>query len=133
MVGTYNTWLVLLSILIAVFVSHTALSLAARVASARRAAARLWLIGGAIAMGAGIWSMHFIGMLAFSLPGVPLSYSILTTSVSLLIAILISGFALSLTNRAQLGLGRLSAGAVIMGGGISAMHYAGMSAIQITP
>jgi diguanylate cyclase (GGDEF)-like protein len=133
MVGTYNTWLVLLSVLIAVYVSHTALSLAARVASARRTAARLWLVGGAVAMGAGIWSMHFIGMLAFSLPGVPLSYSILTTTASLLIAILTSGFALSLTNRAQLGPGRLAAGAVIMGGGISAMHYSGMSAIQITP
>jgi len=132
-VGNYDIWLVLLSILVAVFVSHTALSLSSRVASARPSAARLWLFGGAIAMGAGIWSMHFIGMLAFSLPGVPLTYSVPITIVSLLIAIAISGFALSIANKPQLSMRRLMAGSVLMGGGICAMHYTGMSAIQIKP
>src|SRR5262249_12266442 len=83
--------------------------------------------------GAGVWSMHFIGMLAFSLPGVPLTYSVPTTIISLLIAIGISGFALSVANQDQLNLNRLAASSVLMGAGISAMHYAGMSAIQIRP
>jgi diguanylate cyclase len=132
-VGNYDISLVLLSILVAVFVSHTALSLSSRVANARASAARVWLFGGAIAMGAGVWSMHFIGMLAFSLPGVPLAYSVPTTIISLLIAIAISGFALSVANQDQLSLNRLAASSVLMGAGISGMHYAGMSAIQIQP
>ncbi|HTW75987.1 MAG TPA: EAL domain-containing protein [Steroidobacteraceae bacterium] len=133
MVGTYNAGLVLLSVLVAVFVSHTALSLAARVASAPRRAARFWLTGGAVAMGCGIWSMHFIGMLAFSLPGVPLTYDVPVTILSLIIAIAISGFALKIASRRRLSALRLAAGALFMGAGISAMHYTGMSAIEIVP
>ena len=68
MQGTYNVTLVALSVVVAVFVSFISLKLAARVSSARGALAWVWLIGGALAMGTGIWSMHFIGMLAFSLP-----------------------------------------------------------------
>jgi len=132
-VGTYNSWLVLLSIVVAIFVSYTALNLSSRVArSASKPTARLWLIGGAISMGCGIWSMHFVGMLAFSLP-VALSYDIVTTLGSLVIAIGLSGFALAIASRAQIGLGRLAAGAVAMGLGICAMHYSGMSAIQVLP
>ncbi len=133
MVGTYNVWLVLLSVAVAIFVSHTALNLSSRVAtSARKPSARIWLAGGAISMGCGIWSMHFIGMLAFSLP-IALSYDIPRTLVSLAIAIALSGFALSIASRPQISLGRLAAGAVVMGLGICAMHYSGMSAIQIRP
>jgi diguanylate cyclase len=131
--GTYNLWLVGLSIAVAVFVSHTALSLSARVARANGApSTRLWLAGGALAMGCGIWSMHFVGMLAFSLP-IALAYDIPTTIASLLIAIIISGFALGIANRPRVSLLRLSIGALLLGAGISAMHYVGMAAIQITP
>jgi NO-binding membrane sensor protein with MHYT domain len=132
MQATYNTWLVALSIVVAMVVAYTALKLAARVAAAEGKGARLWLVGGAIAMGTGIWSMHFIGMLAFSLP-IPLRYGIGTTITSLAIAIVTSGFALAIASRAQLGLGRLIAGALFMGAGISAMHYSGMAAITIVP
>src|SRR3984885_11478674 len=97
MVGTYNSWLVLLSILVAIFVSYTALSLSARVARAKNGAnTGMWVVGGALAMGCGIWSMHFIGMLAFSLP-IPLTYDLGLTVASLVIAIAISGFALSVS------------------------------------
>jgi diguanylate cyclase (GGDEF)-like protein len=131
--GTYNYWLVFLSIVVAVFVSYTALNLSSRVASARkRPAARLWLVGGAVAMGSGIWSMHFVGMLAFSLP-IPLSYDVSITLASLAIAIAISGFALSIASPPRITLPRLAAGAVVMGLGICAMHYSGMGAIQILP
>jgi NO-binding membrane sensor protein with MHYT domain len=73
--ATYNPWLVTLSIAIAVLASYTALDLASRVAASKGRVAKYWLIGGAFSMGIGIWSMHFIGMLAFHLP-VPLAYDI---------------------------------------------------------
>jgi diguanylate cyclase len=133
LLGIYNPWLVALSIAVAIFVSHVALSLSARVARAHGVrSTRLWLVGGALAMGSGIWSMHFIGMLAFSLP-IALAYDISTTLASLLIGIIASGFALGITNRPRISFARLSVGAVLLGGGISAMHYVGMAAIQITP
>jgi len=133
MVGVYNPWLVLLSIAVAVFVSHTALNLSSRVArSAYKPTARLWLVGGAVSMGCGIWSMHFVGMLALSLP-IALSYNISTTLASLAIAILLSGFALTIASRPQISMKRLAVGAVVMGLGICSMHYSGMSAIEILP
>jgi NO-binding membrane sensor protein with MHYT domain len=132
MQATYNIWLVALSIIVAIVVSYTALTLAGRVAQAERSSGRGWLFGGAAAMGIGIWSMHFIGMLAFSVP-IPLRYNILTTLVSLIIAILTSGFALAIASRPNLGLRRLAAGSLVMGAGICAMHYTGMAAIQIMP
>ena len=132
MQATYNFWLVTLSIVVAIVVSFTALTLAGRVAAAERTGGRLWLFGGAAAMGMGIWSMHFIGMLAFSVP-IPLRYNVLVTLVSLLIAIATSGFALGIASRSDLSLRRLAVGSVIMGAGICAMHYTGMAAIQIMP
>jgi NO-binding membrane sensor protein with MHYT domain/signal transduction histidine kinase len=130
--ATYNTWLVGLSILVAMVVAYTALKLAARVADAERSGGRLWLLFGAVAMGTGIWSMHFIGMLAFSVP-IPLRYGIATTLASLAIAIVTSGFALAIASRSELSLKRLTVGAIVMGAGISAMHYSGMAAITIVP
>ena len=132
MTGTFNYCLVLLSILVAVVVSHTALRLAARVARAQGSAARLWLAGGAVAMGTGIWSMHFIGMLAFSLP-IPLSYNLTVTLGSLILAVASSGLALWIAHRPEAGLARLTVGALALGAGISGMHYLGMSAIQVVP
>ena len=134
MVGTYNSWLVLLSILVAIFVSYTALSLSARVARAKSGSDNtgLWVVGGALAMGCGIWSMHFIGMLAFSLP-IPLQYDLGLTIASLVIAVAISGFALSVASSPELTLVQLSVAALIMGAGISAMHYSGMAAIDLVP
>jgi diguanylate cyclase len=132
MPSVYNQWLVALSIVVAMLVSYTALRLAARVASSERQGARVWLGIGAVAMGVGIWSMHFIGMLAFSLP-IPLAYNIPTTLASLAVAIVTSGFALRITSGQRLTLFRLGGGAVVMGAGISAMHYMGMAAIAIVP
>jgi NO-binding membrane sensor protein with MHYT domain/signal transduction histidine kinase len=132
MQASYNLWLVALSILVAMVVSYTALRLAARVAEADRGSGRLWLLGGAAAMGMGIWSMHFIGMLAFSV-AIPLRYGIVKTVVSLAIAMVTSGFALAIASRSHLSLKRLAVGSVVMGSGICAMHYSGMAAIQIVP
>ncbi len=132
MQATYNSWLVVLSVLVAMVVAYTALKLADRVAEAAGSGGRYWLLGGAAAMGIGIWSMHFIGMLAFSVP-IPLRYNVFTTLASLAIAILTSGFALAIASRRNLSLRRLAVGAVVMGAGICAMHYTGMAAIQIMP
>jgi diguanylate cyclase len=128
----YTSWLVALSIGVAILVSYTALRLAARVAAGERGSARIWLAAGALAMGVGIWSMHFIGMLALSLP-IPLAYHVPTTLLSLAIAVLTSGFALLLTSGTTLTTARLSGGALVMGAGISAMHYTGMAAVAIVP
>ena len=132
MQGNYNPSLVALSIAVAILVSYTALSLAARVAAATGMLARVWLIGGALTMGLGIWSMHFIGMLAFSMP-IALRYDVTTTAFSLVVAILTSGCAIWIASGPQLSNRRLAGGGLLMGTGISIMHYSGMSAITIRP
>ncbi|WP_229797363.1 putative bifunctional diguanylate cyclase/phosphodiesterase [Jeongeupia chitinilytica] len=106
--------------------------MAGRVALAHGNAKRWWLAGGAFAMGLGIWSMHFIGMLAFSLP-IPLGYDPLITLLSLLAAVIASAFALWLVCQPTLPFQRLVFGALLMGSGIAAMHYTGMAAMRMLP
>jgi len=133
MVGTYDSPLVVLSVAVAIVASYVALDLASRVVASRvRIAASLWLASGAVSMGTGIWSMHFIGMLAFRLP-IPMSYDVPITLFSLLIAVMSSGFALYLVIRGKLTLRRLVGGGVLMGIGIFSMHYTGMAAMQMAP
>jgi two-component system cell cycle sensor histidine kinase/response regulator CckA len=129
--GSYDHRLVALSVLIAVCASYAALDLAGRVTAARGRALFFWLIGGAGAMGLGIWSMHYIGMLAFSLP-VPVSYDWPTVMLSLRVAILASGVALYVVSRKSMSLWRAVAGSIVMGAGIAAMHYIGMEAMRST-
>jgi NO-binding membrane sensor protein with MHYT domain len=130
MTTTYNPYLVLLSALIAVLASYTALELASRVTSARGVSQRLWLIGGAIAMGTGIWSMHFIAMLAFSIP-LFISYDLAIVLVSLIAAILACYQALLIVSRPQASSSALLGGSTSMGMGIAIMHYSGMAAMQM--
>ena len=102
--GTYNPHLVALSILVAAFASYTALDLGGRVAAARGVAPRMWLVPPAIAMGGGIWSMHFIAMLAFNMP-TSMSYDIGLTTLSLVVAILVTGAGFYFINhQSQIGL-----------------------------
>ncbi|AOJ06193.1 putative bifunctional diguanylate cyclase/phosphodiesterase [Burkholderia mayonis] len=130
--SSYDPLLVLCSVLVAILASYTALDMARRVTIAQGRAAYWWLAGGACAMGTGIWSMHFLGMLAFSLP-IPLRYDPAMTSLSLLIAIVSSAFALWLVCQEELPWLRLALGAVLMGIGIAGMHYTGMAAMRMTP
>lgn len=95
MSSTYHQGLVALSIAIAVLSSYTALDLAGRVTAAEKKIRLIWLIGGSITMGIGIWSMHFIAMLAFSLP-VPIAYDVKTVIFSIMPAVVASGGALFL-------------------------------------
>jgi NO-binding membrane sensor protein with MHYT domain len=132
LIGSYNLWLVSASLLIAMLASYTALDMASRVAGAKGRSARLWLLGGSLAMGVGIWSMHFLGMLAFSLP-VRMGYDPIITLLSLLIAIASSAFALCMVCGRRLSRLRLGFGAVLMGSGMASMHYTGMAAMRMHP
>jgi len=129
--GSYDYGLVALSVLIAILASYTALDLAGRVTAARGWARLTWLTGGAIAMGLGIWSMHYIGMLAFSLP-VPVRYFLPTVVMSLLAAIFASAVALYVASRQTMGPLPAAIGSIIMGSGIAGMHYIGMAAMRLS-
>jgi PAS domain S-box-containing protein len=130
LIGSYNYALVALSVLIAMFASYAALDLAGRVSAAGGWTRAVWLLGGAGAMGTGIWSMHYIGMLAFVLP-VPVAYHWPTVLLSLLAAILASVVALGVVSRQKMGASRAVAGSVLMGAGIASMHYIGMAAMRL--
>ncbi len=130
MIGSYNYALVALSVLIAMFASYAALDLAARVTAAAGWTRVVWLLGGAGAMGTGIWSMHYIGMLAFVLP-IPVAFHWPTVLMSLFAAILASVIALHVVSRQNMSVSRAVAGSVLMGAGIASMHYIGMAAIRL--
>ncbi|WP_312328546.1 EAL domain-containing protein [Stenotrophomonas sp.] len=133
LIGSYTPWLVVVSLLVAILASFTALDMANRVTTAPSSRISvLWLFGGGCAMGLGIWSMHFIGMLAFRLP-IPLGYDLGLTAASLLAAIASSIFALWLVSRPTLPHSRLALGGLLMGCGIASMHYIGMSAMLMRP
>ncbi|RBA23956.1 putative bifunctional diguanylate cyclase/phosphodiesterase [Herminiimonas fonticola] len=129
---SYDSSLVSLSFMVAILTSYTALNLAGRINSLQEKNIFGWLVGGALVMGVGIWSMHFIGMLAFQLP-IPLAYDFKISALSLVIAVLASGFALWQINQPHLPVTHLSISAVIMGSAIAAMHYTGMAALRMTP
>jgi PAS domain S-box-containing protein len=129
--GTYNLGLVVTSVAIAILAAFVALSISGRIAAAATRAARYaWAAAGAISMGGGIWSMHFIGMLAFSLP-CGITYDAVGTFLSMIPGMLASGIALgTISKRQEPSLARLFLSAVLMGGGIAAMHYSGMAAMR---
>lgn len=128
--GSYDYRLVALSIVLAIFAAYAALDLAGRVTAARGWPRALWLAGGATSMGTGIWAMHYIGMLAFSLP-VPVLYHYPTVILSLLAAVAASAVALFTASRERMSVVASVAGSLMIGGGIAAMHYTGMAAMRL--
>lgn len=130
--GRYDPSLVLLSILVAVFASYTALSVVGRVKQSHGYASYAWTAGGAVAMGSGIWAMHFIGMLAFSLP-IPLGYDVPFTLLSLVLPIAVSATALWQLRDQGFSLRQLASSAILFGLGINSMHYTGMAALRMQP
>jgi anti-anti-sigma factor len=130
MTGSYDLQLIVVSYLIAVFASYTALDLAGRVASSRGRARITWLLGGAVSLGIGIWSMHFTGMLAFSLP-IPVTYDIPLALLSLLAAIAASVVAFYGISRPTFSLRALIGGGFAMAAGIVGMHYIGMAGMRM--
>ncbi|HSW93973.1 MAG TPA: MHYT domain-containing protein [Gammaproteobacteria bacterium] len=133
-IGSYHFGLVLLSFLTAVAASYIALDMTGRIRDISNTAksSTLWLLGGAIAMGSGIWSMHFIGMLSFTIPGLSLRYDLFWTALSLVVAILASGFALYLLQSTRIRIEHYIMGGMILGLAIAAMHYTGMEGMLIT-
>lgn len=128
----YDYQLVALSIVVAMFASQISLAIASRI-KAHGKHATGWLLGGASAMGIGIWSMHFIGMLAYHLP-IPLGYDIPLTLFSLLLAIISSMIALYVIfSSEQLDMSSNALSALMMGVGIAGMHYTGIYAMQMSP
>ncbi|MEI7025117.1 EAL domain-containing protein [Paenibacillus sp. y28] len=128
--GTYNQFLVFLSYLIAVTASYSALDLAGRISTAKGKSRVVWLVCGAVAMGLGIWSMHFVGMLALALP-VQVAYDVPLFLLSVVLAILVSCVALFTVGRNKLGLRELLISGLLMAAGICGMHYIGMAAMLI--
>lgn len=128
----YHHGLVALSLAVAVLASYAALTLAIRIRHTTGWATRGWLLGGGFAMGLGIWAMHFVGMLALSLP-VPNTYDLPITLVSLVVVVAVSTFALRMASRPTASRSALLVAGVAMGIGICSMHYIGMAAIRITP
>jgi signal transduction histidine kinase/CheY-like chemotaxis protein len=130
--GHYQPLLVVVSILVGILASYTALSLVMRVRQARGRARYVWVAGGAMAMGSGIWAMHFVGMQAFRLP-LPIAFDTTTTFVSWLLPVVSSGLALWQLRYHTVRPRHLAASALLMGIAINAMHYTGMASLQMRP
>jgi diguanylate cyclase (GGDEF)-like protein/PAS domain S-box-containing protein len=130
--ASYNIWIVLISLILAVGASFVALNLAARIPHIPKSSFWYWLTGGAVAMGLGIWSMHFVGMLAIHLP-IPLAYDIGLTLVSIVFAVLASAISLYIVRNGIRDTASLVFSAVLMGAGIAGMHYTGMAALNMFP
>ena len=126
---TYETWLVLLSIVMAIQGAYVGLSLAVQIADAAGLRRRLLLAGATASFAVAIWTMHFVGMLAVRLP-FQVDYLVLPTLLSCLVCTIVVGAAVYATSSGPLTLLRLTLSACLMGGGIFTMHYIGMSALD---
>ncbi len=129
-IGSYDSYLVALSILVACFASYTALDLGGRVRASHGWARGGWLAIAAIAMGGGIWSMHFIAMLAFIMP-MPVSFDVSLTALSLVVAIGVTGIGFYVIGTRRATHIQLALSGLFMGVGIVAMHYTGMAAMRM--
>ncbi|MCU4674933.1 PAS domain S-box protein [Catenovulum sp. 2E275] len=131
--GSYNIWLVILSVFVAVLSSHIGLQVSELAANARTQLRKhVSLLSGALALGGGVWSMHFIGMLAFSLC-TEIHYDWGITLASIIPSILASKIALRIISENQINKCKLLIGGILVGAGIGTMHYLGMAAMQMAP
>lgn len=130
---SYDLWLVFLSYGVATFAAYTSFYLVERLIAASNPAARKkWLTIGAVAMGTGIWTMHFVAMLALELEyGHTARYDLPITALSAVFAIVASGFAFNFVSKKSRGIGRLVLGGIVLGAGIGTMHYTGMAAMRM--
>src|SRR5580704_10142241 len=126
---TYESWLVLLSIVTAVQGAYVGLSLAVQIGAATGMRRRLLLAGAAFSLAVAIWTMHFVGMLAARMP-FQVDYLVFPTLLSFLVCVIVVGAAVYATSSGPLTLLRLTLSACLMGGGIFTMHYIGMSALS---
>ncbi|MGE0631918.1 MAG: MHYT domain-containing protein [Pseudobdellovibrionaceae bacterium] len=127
----FNPLLVTFSILVAIFASYVALNLAHTVTQAKGKAQLLWLACGSLAMGSGIWSMHFVGMLAFEMPGMAMAYDVPLMILSVVVAVGASTLALYIISRSIVQLGSIISGGIAMAAAIAGMHYIGMFSMRM--
>lgn len=131
--GSHDPGLVLLSILIAILGATAAMQIAGLARRARtRTVRQVALLTGSFSLGCAIWSMHFIGMLAFDLC-VTVRYDTQLTLLSMLPALVASWSTLGLLSRDTPGMRQVVVGGIVLGAGIGTMHYVGMAAMQLTP
>jgi diguanylate cyclase (GGDEF)-like protein/PAS domain S-box-containing protein len=126
--GSYDAVTVVLSVTIAVFASYVALGFANRMSWGASRQRNLWLVLGAATMGVGIWSMHFVGMLAYQLP-IKVRYDLWITLFSMVPAGVATWLAFYIVSRPRVGWLALASASLFMGLAISSMHYVGMSAM----
>ena len=122
---------VIFSIVVAIIASYVALDLANSVTQAKGRARAVWLGFGALAMGIGIWSMHFVGMLAFEMPGMEMGYDIPLFFLSIVVAVAASALALYVVSRPKVGSTSFVAGGLAMAIAIAGMHYTGMFSMKM--
>lgn len=131
--GNWNSLLIFLSVLIAIYSSVIALQVAGQARKlSRKSHSEIMIIAGSVALGGGVWAMHFLGMLAFNL-STAVEYSAALTLFSMTPSVAASWVALKLSNRSHITPLQLVAGGVLMGSGIGLMHYTGMAAMQMQP
>ncbi|WP_414827742.1 MHYT domain-containing protein [Alteromonas sp. H39] len=130
--GGYDPFLVFLSVAIAVFTSFMGFTVASQAASNTRKRNPAMLAIGSVALGGGIWSMHFLGMLAFELC-TPVTYDFVITCLSALPGIIAGWVALKLLLRPTVTVLNIAVSGILMGAGIGAMHYSGMAAMEMAP
>lgn len=128
--SSFNLTLVILSVIISTAASYTALDLAGRVRVSVSRSRQAWLLGASLAMGGGIWAMHFVAMLAFVMP-MPVAYDVHLTALSLIVAILVTGGALTIVARGHTEWRIIGLAGLFMGTGICSMHYIGMAAMRM--
>lgn len=126
---TYETWLVLLSIVMAIQGAYVGLSLAVQIGAASGVRRRLLLAGAAFSFAFAIWTMHFVGMLAARIP-FTVDYLVFPTLLSFLVCVIVVGAAVYATSSGPLTMMRLTLSSCLMGGGIFIMHYVGMNALS---
>lgn len=129
--GQYDLLLVVMSVMVAILSTYTAFLVSERLRAADKCRQYLaWLSAGALALGGGVWAMHFIGMLAYKLP-IAINYDVVTTIISVIPAILASIVILRINADKSITLAKLAWLSVLMGSGIGLMHYIGMSAMSM--
>jgi NO-binding membrane sensor protein with MHYT domain len=126
MSGVHDIKLVFLSIMVAIVASFTALSLAGRVRASSNRTRRIWLAAAATALGGGIWSMHFVAMLAFSMPGMQMSYDVAPTLASLALAVGFTGAGFATVDWRTASTRSVLAAGLLIGAGVASMHYLGI-------
>lgn len=129
---TWDYLLIALSVLVAVVGSLTALTHARRMRESHGRTANVWMLAGSATLGLAIWSMHFIGMLAWHLP-IQIGFDLPLTLLSLLPAVIAALLAFRVLRDPVIKTSLILTSAVLMGVGISSMHYLGMAALKMTP